>query len=77
MLNRTLPHSEQLHVVERFRLDPKTRQLRREYTARDPRFLTEAVTGSNAMDMSGVRYGAEPCEDLTIDGDARLGPRGQ
>jgi hypothetical protein len=75
MLNARLPHSEQLHVVERFWFDPTTRQLRREYTARDPRFLTEAVTGSNAMDVSGVPYGAERCEDLTIDEDANLGPR--
>jgi hypothetical protein len=75
MLNARLPHSEQLHVVERFWFDPTTRQLRREYTARDPRFLTEAVTGSNAMDISGVPYGAEPCDDLTIDEDAKLGPR--
>ena len=76
MLNRNVPHSDQLHVVERFWFDPKTRQLRREYTARDPRFLTTPVTGSNAMDISGVRYDAEPCEDLTIDKDAKLGPRG-
>jgi hypothetical protein len=76
MLNRGLPHSEQLHVVERFWFDSKTRQLRREHTARDPRFLAQPVKGSNAMDMSGVRYGAEPCEDLTIDDDAKLGPRG-
>ncbi len=76
MLTRGLPHSEQLHVVERFWFDSKTRQLRREYTATDPRFLTEPVKGSNAMDMSGVRYGAERCEDLTIDKDADLGPRG-
>jgi hypothetical protein len=75
MLNRSLPHSEQLHVVERFSFDPKTRQLRREYTARDPRFLARPVTGSNAMDVSGVRYGAERCEDLTIDENAKLGPR--
>ncbi len=75
MLNRNTPHSEQLHVVERFRFDPKSRQLRREYTARDPRFLTQPVTGSNAMDISGVPYDAEPCEDLTIDKDAKLGPR--
>lgn len=75
ILNGRVPHSEQLHVVERFRFDPKTRQLRREYTARDPRFLTEPVTGSNVMDVSGVPYGAEPCEDLTIDADAKLGPR--
>lgn len=76
MLTRALPHSEQLHVVERFWFDAKTRQLRREYTARDPRFLTEPVKGSNAMDMSPVRYGAERCEDLTIDKGASLGPRG-
>jgi hypothetical protein len=75
MLTRGLPHSDQLHVVERFRFDPKTRQLRREYTARDARFLTEPVTGSNAMDISGVPYDAERCEDLTIDEDANLGPR--
>jgi hypothetical protein len=76
MLNGQLPHSDQLHVVERFQFDPKTRQLRREYTARDPRFLTQPVTGTNAMDMSGVPYGAEPCEDLTIDKEVKLGPRG-
>jgi hypothetical protein len=76
LLNGRLPHSERLHVVERFEFDPETRQLRREYTANDPLFLTEPVTGSNAMDMSGVRYDAEPCEDLTIDEDANLGPRG-
>lgn len=75
MLNARLPHSEQLHVVERFRFDTRTQQLRREYTARDPRFLTGPVTGSTVMDISGVPYAAEPCEDLTIDKDARLGPR--
>jgi hypothetical protein len=76
MLNGRVPHSERLHVVERFWFDAKTRQLRREYTAEDPLFLTEPVKGSNAMDISGVPYGAEPCQDLTIDKDADLGPRG-
>ena len=67
MLNGRLPHSDQLHVVERFWFDPETRQLRREYTARDPRFLTETVTGSNAMNISGVPYDAEPCEERSAD----------
>jgi hypothetical protein len=75
MLNARVPHSEQLHVVERFQYDPTTRKLRREYTARDPRFLTAPVTGSTAMDISNVPYGVEPCEDLTIDKDAPVGPR--
>jgi hypothetical protein len=76
MLNGRLPHSEALHVVERFWFDAETRQLRREYTAEDALFLTEPVTASNAMDISGVPYDAEPCEDLTIDEDVELGPRG-
>ena len=75
MLNGRLPHSEQLHVVERFRFDPKTRQLRREYTARDPRFLTEPSRAAMPWTSRACRYGAEPCEDLTIDKDAKLGPR--
>jgi hypothetical protein len=75
MLNGRLPHSERLHVVERFWFDPKTRQLRREYTAEDPLFFTAPVKGSNAMDVSGVPYGAEPCKDLTIDKAADVGPR--
>jgi hypothetical protein len=76
MLNGNVPHSDQLRVVERFSFDTKTRQLRREYTASDPRFLSKPVTGTNAMDISGVPYGAEPCEDLTIDKKSQLGPRG-
>ena len=76
MLNGNVPHSDQLRVVERFWFDTKTRQLRREYTATDARFLSKPVTGTNAMDVSGVPYGAEPCEDLTIDKKSQLGPRG-
>jgi hypothetical protein len=60
MLNGTVPHSEQLHVVERFRFDTKTRQLRREYTASDPRFLSKPVTGSNAMEVSACRTAPSP-----------------
>jgi hypothetical protein len=75
MLNARVPHSDQLHVVERFQYDSKTRQLRRDYTARDPRFLTAPVTGSTAMNISDVPFGVEPCEDLTIDKDAPIGPR--
>jgi hypothetical protein len=76
LLRNNVPNSERLHVVERFWFDQETRQLRREYTATDPLFLTEPVTGNTAMDISGVPYDAEPCEDLTIDDNAELGPRG-
>lgn len=64
-LRGVTPHSEQLHVIERFTLDPDTLQLRREYTAEDPLFFTEPYTGSDTLALSAVPYNPEPCEDLT------------
>lgn len=64
-LRGVTPHSEQLHVVERFSLDPGTQLLRREFTAEDPLFFTEAYTGSDVLALSPVPYSPEPCEDLT------------
>jgi len=74
--DRRSPHSDELHVVEEFSFDSGTRQLRRSYTANDPLYWTEEQTGSNAMDISAVPYRPEACEDLTIDEDVELGPRG-
>jgi hypothetical protein len=75
LLNTRTPHSDQLHVVERFSYDAEKRQLNRSYTANDPLFWTEEQTGSIAMDMSDIAYNPELCEDLTIDRGAVLGPR--
>ena len=75
LLNSRMPHSDQLHVVERFSLDSEKNQLRREYTANDPLYWTAEQTGSTAMDISDIAYHPEVCEDLTIDEDAELGPR--
>ncbi len=64
-LRGVTPHSDQLHVIERFTLDPVTLTLTREYTAEDPLFFTEAYTASDALVPSSVPYSPEPCEDLT------------
>jgi hypothetical protein len=64
-LRGVTPHSEQLHVVERFTLDPATMLLRREYTAEDPLFFTAPYAGSDTLALSAVPYSPEPCEDLT------------
>lgn len=64
-LRGVTPHSEQLHVVERFTLDPATMLLRREYTAEDPLYFTEVYTGNDTLALSAVPYSPEPCEDLT------------
>jgi len=64
-LRGVTPHSEQMHVVERFSLDTATMMLKRDYTVEDPLFFTETYTGSDTMGLSPVPYAPEPCEDLT------------
>jgi hypothetical protein len=76
LFNGRTPHSEELHVVERFRFDPENDQLLREHTATDPLYWTEEQSGSTAMDISDVAYHPEVCVDLTVDEDAPVGPRG-
>jgi hypothetical protein len=60
------PHSAQLHVVERFSLDPATTTLKREVQATDPLYWTAPYTGNaTSMIVSTVPYAPEPCADLT------------
>jgi Family of unknown function (DUF6152) len=61
----TAPHSDRLHVVERFALDPDAMTLTRDFRAEDPLYLAEAYTGSTTMILSNVPYAAEACQDLT------------
>ena len=61
-----LPRSSaQLHVVERFSVDPATTTLKREVTAEDPLYFTAAYTRTDTMLLSAVPYAAEACQDLT------------
>jgi hypothetical protein len=64
-LRGVTPHSEQLHVVERFTLDPATLLLRREYSAEDPLFFAATYSGADTLAVSAVPYSPEPCQDLT------------
>ena len=61
----TTPHSGELHVVERFSLDPETQRLTRNYTAEDPVYFTAAYSGADSLIVSNVPYSPEACEDLT------------
>jgi hypothetical protein len=61
----TTPHSAQLHVVERFSVDPATTTLKREVTAEDPLFFKAPYTRTDNMIVSTVPYAAEACQDLT------------
>lgn len=61
----TTPHSDALHVVERFTLDSEAKTLRREYRAEDPLFFTAPYAGGETLIVSNVPYDPEPCVDLT------------
>jgi hypothetical protein len=61
----TTPHSAELHVVERFSLDPATTTLKREVQASDPLYWTASFSNSTSMIVSTVPYAAEACKDLT------------
>jgi hypothetical protein len=66
----TTPHSDALHVIERFSLDPATMTLKRDYTAEDPTYLAEIYTRSDTVQPSAVPHAVEACADLTPMPDA-------
>jgi hypothetical protein len=65
-LTRGLVHSEALHLVERFRLDPDTRELTREFVAEDPLYFREPYSGADVVQPSNVPYEADACDDRSL-----------
>jgi hypothetical protein len=63
-------NSDQLHIVERFTLDPENFTLRREYTATDPVYLAEPYAGVDVVLLSSVPYEKHPCLELTPEFDS-------
>jgi len=61
----TVPHSDKLHVVERFKLDPKTLALKRDYEADDAVYFTDKYTGSDTVLPADAPYAADACKELT------------
>jgi hypothetical protein len=61
----TVPHSDQLHVVERFTLDPQTMALKRDYTAEDPVNFTDQYAGSDIVMPADAPFAEDRCEELT------------
>ncbi|MGV3592505.1 MAG: DUF6152 family protein [Gammaproteobacteria bacterium] len=58
-------HSDQLHIVERFTLDPATMALRREYSATDPVYLAGPYAGADTVYLSETPYVYEGCKEMT------------
>jgi len=65
-LTRGLPHSEELHFVERFSLDTESMALTREFVAEDPLFFAEPYTGYDVVYPSNVPYAPSACDDRSL-----------
>ena len=63
VLNAPVRHSDQLHVVERFSLDPKTMQLTRTYEATDPVYLKGTYKGQDVVQVADVPYAPDSCKE--------------
>ncbi len=60
-------NSEQLHIVERFRLGTDPLALHREFVAEDPVYFTDHYVGSDTLLVADVPYEAHPCDELTFE----------
>jgi hypothetical protein len=60
-----LPHSDRLHVIERFSLEPEGQALTRSWVAEDPLYFEGQYTGSDVVYVSDVPYQPTVCEDLS------------
>lgn len=60
-------HSDQLHVIERFSLNPATMQLSRSYVAEDPVYFSDQYRGSDTVLVADVPYEAHQCNELTFE----------
>jgi len=58
-------HSDQLHVTERFTVDPEELSLTRSYTGEDPLYLSAGFEGRDKIFLSETPFDPYDCEDLT------------
>jgi hypothetical protein len=66
VLSPPVLHTEQLHVVERFSLDPAGPTLVRSYTAEDPLNFAGPYNGSDMLALADVAYSPDACTELTF-----------
>jgi len=63
VLEAPIRHSDKLHVVERFSLDPQTNRLTRAYTAEDPIYLKGQGSGSDTIEVADAPCAPDNCAD--------------
>jgi hypothetical protein len=59
-----VPHSNQLHIVERFTLNPETLVLAREYVAEDPLFFADRYVDFDTVLPADAPFAVDQCREL-------------
>ena len=59
-----LPHSTELHIVERFTLDPETLELTREYVVEDPLYFESPYQDSDMVLPADAPFAVDDCAEL-------------
>src|SRR5688572_28969851 len=60
-------HSAELHVVERFTLDPATLALRREYVANDPLYFGDEYVSGDTVLPADAPFAVDACKELAFE----------
>jgi hypothetical protein len=63
----TVPHSDRLHVVERFTLSPDASELKRDYVVSDPLFFTGEYKGSDTVLPADAPFEVDRCKELAYE----------
>jgi len=63
------PHSDQMRVVERFRIDPENGALYRSYVAEDPLYFSGQFRGGDTMFVSSYPWEPYKCDDRSYRSD--------
>ena len=66
VLSPPVLHTDRLHVVERFSLDPAGPTLMRSYVAEDPVYFSGTYSGSDMLGLADVPYSPDECSELTF-----------
>jgi hypothetical protein len=59
-----VPHSSELHIVERFTLNPATLELMREYVAEDPLYFDGRYVDSDTVLPADAPFAVDDCAEL-------------
>jgi hypothetical protein len=65
VLGGNVAHTGQLHVVERFTLDPDSMTLQRDYIAEDPAYFTDQYAGTDFVKPADAPFAVDTCRELT------------